>query len=96
MPDIHAQTDALQSAAGQFASQSVQLADLISAVGKDIAALQDMWQGPAATQFAALMTQWHTDVSGIQQVLEEVGLKVQNAGLGYGDLEDQIRRGFQF
>lgn len=96
MPDIHAQTEAIQTAASQFATQSVQLADLISVVGKDIAALQDMWQGPAATQFAALMTQWHTDVSGIQQVLEEVGTKVQNAGIGYGDLEQQIKSGFNF
>ncbi len=95
MSDIHANTAALQAAASQFATQSVQLADLISQVGKDISALQEMWQGPAATQFAALMTQWHTDVSGIQQVLEEVGQKVQSAGVGYGDLDDQIRRGFQ-
>ena len=95
MPDIRTRTESMQTAAGQFATQSVQLADLITQVGKDISQLQDMWQGPAATTFATMMAQWHTDVSGIQQVLEEVGQKVQNAGIGYGDLDDQIRRGFQ-
>lgn len=95
MADIRTNTEAMQTAAGQFANQAVQLADLISQVGRDISDLQDMWQGPAATQFAALMTQWHTDVSSIQQVLEEVGQKVQSAGVGYSDLDSQIRRGFQ-
>jgi WXG100 family type VII secretion target len=95
MADIRTNTESMQTAAGQFAAQSVQLADLISQVGKDITALQEMWQGPAASQFASLMAQWHTDVNGIQHVLEEVGQRVQSAGIGYGDLDDQIRRGFQ-
>ncbi len=96
MPDITADTAAIHQAAAQFSSQAVQLADLIQQVGKDINNLQGLWKGPAAAQFESLMGQWHTDVNGIQQVLEQVSTKVQQAGTGYEDLEGQIQRGFQF
>ena len=86
---------AMQQAARQFAGQSVQLADLVTQVRRDIDNLSSMWKGTDAAAFAGLMTQWHTDVSGIQQVLEDVAKKVGNAGTGYEDLQRQIQQGFQ-
>jgi WXG100 family type VII secretion target len=95
MPNIKADTAAIHQAGSQFSSQAAQLAELIQQVGRDISNLQPLWEGPAASQFEALMMQWRTDVNGIQQVLEQVSAKVQQAGTGYEDLEGQIRQGFQ-
>ena len=95
MSDIGTNTEAMHHAADQFASQSVQLADLITQVGKDISTLQESWRGPAATSFADLMAQWHTDVNGIQQVLEDVARNVKGAGIGYDDLDKEIERKFR-
>jgi len=96
MPDIRADTEAIQAAASQFSTQAVQLADLISQVSKDIGGLEGLWSGPAHSQFESLMAQWRSDVNGIQQVLEQVSTKVQQAGVGYGDVESQIQHGFNF
>jgi WXG100 family type VII secretion target len=94
MSDIRANTEAIKTAAGKFATQSVSLADLITAVGNDIAALEGLWTGPAASQFRDLMTEWHKDSNDIQMMLEAVANRVEKSGLGYEDLDTQIKNGF--
>lgn len=95
MTMIQADTDAIRNAARQFSQQSVALADLIHQVTGDIDGLSGLWSSNAHTQFVDLMNQWHTDVQGIQSVLEEVARKVDQAGMGYSDLDSQIAHSFQ-
>lgn len=94
MPDIGADTQAIKDAASKFASQSVQLADLIHNVKSDIDALEGLWKGPAHSQFVDLTNEWNIGARDIQDALDKVAEKVKNAGLGYEDLEYQIQRGF--
>ncbi len=95
MPNIGVNTEAVATAASQFGTQATQLEDLIGAVSKSLTELEPLWIGPAATQFVTLMGQWNTDVTNIHQVLSQVSTRVSQAGVGYGDLDQNIQRSFQ-
>ncbi|GCF10021.1 WXG100 family type VII secretion target [Dictyobacter arantiisoli] len=95
MAEIHANTAGIQIGASRFSQQSVELGDLITAVNGTIEELQSLWKGPAAIQFADLMSEWHKDVNDIKLVLETISQKVNGAGLGYDDLDSQIQRSFR-
>ena len=95
MSDIKANIPGLDTHAQNFAASASQLADLISQVSKDMKDLQGEWQGPAASQFIDLMTQWNHDVQSIQHVLDQVGQKLKSAGIDYQDLEARLMKGFQ-
>jgi WXG100 family type VII secretion target len=95
MPEIRANTAGIQSGASKFSQQSVELGDLLTTVSGTIDELQSLWTGPAASQFVDLMSEWSKDVNNIKQVLEEISTKVNQAGLGYGDLDSQIQRAFR-
>ena len=91
---ISADTGAIQAAGAKFSSQAVQLADLITQVTQDLNNLEPLWKGQAAGQFVTLMTLWSKDVNDIQQILEQVGQRVNNAGMGYAQLDQDIAKGF--
>lgn len=95
MSMIQADPESIRNAAQQFSQQSVALADLIGQVTSDMDNLVGLWSGNAYTQFTELMSQWHTDIQGVQSILETVAKQVDNAGLGYSDLDSQISRSFQ-
>lgn len=94
MPNIKADTAAIQAAASKFSSQSTQLAELISSVTGDIQGLSGLWDGPAHAQFVVLTSEWTKDIQSIQQILVEVAQRVDKAGLGYEDLDNSIRASF--
>jgi WXG100 family type VII secretion target len=91
---ILADTIGMQGKASNFASQAVQLADLIHQVSHDIQELAGLWGGDASTSFQDFMVTWNSDINNVQLALDDVAGKVKNAGLGYGDLDHQIATGF--
>jgi WXG100 family type VII secretion target len=95
MANIGVDTEAVAAAAREFNTQATQLEELIGAVSKSLTALEPLWTGPAASQFATLMMQWQQDVSNIQKDLTQVSNRVAQAGIGYGDLDQSIQRTFQ-
>lgn len=94
MPKIHVQTESVGQAASDFSTQSVQLGDVISAISKTIDQLQPLWQGQAADQFNTLMDQWNKDITDIKSLLDQIAKRVDDAHIGYSDLDDQIRKSF--
>ncbi len=85
----------LQAAASQFNARASELEQMLQSIQSQIESLRSTWQGQAASQFDALMSQWTTDVHGINQVLGEVSQHLTTAASSYSDTDSAIARGFQ-
>jgi WXG100 family type VII secretion target len=85
----------LQIAASQFNSKAAELEQMLQQVQSQIQSLASTWQGQAASQFAALMGQWTTDVNGIRTILGEISQHLNQAASVYQETDLSISRGFQ-
>lgn len=86
--------DEMARLARDFAAKAQTLADLLSQVNTDLNNMEPYWKGWAKDQFDGLMLSWTGDFKDIQRVLEQVGTLVDQAQVGYTDLDQSIGRHF--
>lgn len=84
----------LESASRNFVTQAQALADALNKVNSVLQELEPAWKGWAKDQFDSLMVTWTSDFNNIQTVLESVGKLVDQAQIGYTDLDQSIARSF--
>jgi WXG100 family type VII secretion target len=92
---ILATPEEMRSAAGSLDAKAQELIQMLQQIKSQIDSLSPMWQGQAATKFTELMTQWSSDVQGIENVLSTVSRNLQQAAQSYEDVDMSISRGFQ-
>lgn len=59
-----------------------------------LGALQDSWQGAAATSFQELILRWRTSADGLEQSLGQIGQALSMAASQYQEIEQANQRLF--
>lgn len=77
----------LQALGGQIQSTSSQIESELDSLRQQIANLDQLWDGSAASGYQATKQKWFQAADDLRQVLASIGAAVNAAEQAYGDTE---------
>ncbi len=94
MSQYQVDSEQIQSSSAAVCSSVNTIRDAVSGMYANLAALQGVWRGAAATQFATVADQWRTAQQQMETSLESIQLALGQASNVYADAEMQASRLF--
>lgn len=84
----------ISAASSEIARISGEIDAQVTAMMGRLQGLQDAWTGGAASQFQALLAQWHTTQRQVRSALDSISTVLGAAGAQYAETEAQTLRMF--
>lgn len=94
MPQFQVDSEQIQSSSAAVNASVASIRQAVNGMYANLAALQDVWRGSAATQFAAVAEQWRAAQTQMEASLESIQRALSSASALYADTEAAASRLF--
>lgn len=94
MPQFSVDSERVLAANTMIQSTIVRLQQEVETLHSQLIALQDSWQGQAATSFQELVIRWRTTSDAVDAQLGELGAALAFAATQYAEIESSNQRLF--
>lgn len=94
MPQFSVDSERVLAANTMIQSTIVRLQQEVETLHSQLIALQDSWQGQAATSFQELVIRWRTTSDAVDAQLGELGAALAFAATQYAEIESANQRLF--
>lgn len=92
MADIRVTFSSLEALSGDIGNQVNAIEGNLGDLGRQIANLEQDWEGHASAGFQSTKQQWFTAADDLRSVLKKIELAVIQSTNGYNDVEDRAKR----
>ncbi|MCH4208662.1 WXG100 family type VII secretion target [Bifidobacterium sp.] len=89
MAQYQVDSEAIQSSSAAVSASVSSIREAVAGMYANLAALQDVWQGAASTQFSAVAEQWRGAQRQMEASLESIQNALAQASTVYADAETQ-------
>lgn len=94
MAQYQVDSERIQASSAAVSASVASIRQATDGMMANLNALQDAWRGSAATQFAAVVTQWRAAQQQMEASLESIQNALTQASMVYADAEMQASRLF--
>lgn len=91
MPQYHVDSEQIAQSSSAVSASVEQIRSAVHSMYAYLTALDGSWHGAAAQQFNAIMQQWRTAQSTMEESLQSIQHSLGNAAQVYADAENQAR-----
>ena len=94
MPQYTVDPERIQSSSAAVSASVAQIRQSVQGMYANLTALEEAWQGVAATQFASAAAQWRAAQQQMEASLESIQAALAQTSAVYSDAEAQASRLF--